>query len=191
MLKTLSFLLLTTFLCSGCGLRAREDDLQKREVVLAEKEQQLLLKEKELAAKEEQLVQLEKHIDSVKVGIDTATHYNEQLIGLWSVRMTCTETSCAGSAVGDTKNENWDFSFQDNTLIAKAMNGTELIRTYTGSMTDNNIMLEEDVPASQSTPATHMQIRLTWADGKNMEGQREIIRENDCRLVYRLQMTKQ
>lgn len=189
MAKWTYLILLLAFVSSGCGLRAREDDLLKRESVLAEKEQQLILKEKELVAKEEQLLQLEKHIDSAR--IDTTIHYNEQLIGQWNVKMTCTETSCTGSAVGDTKTENWSIAFQDNTLIAKALNGTELIRTYTGSMTGNNITLTDDVPASQSAVATHMQVRLTWNDGKTMEGQREIIRENDCRLVYRLQMTRQ
>jgi hypothetical protein len=191
MLKNSIVLLLVVIFCSGCGLRAREEELKKKETVLAEKEQQLLLKEKELGAREEQLMQIEKHIDSVRVGVDTSRRYNEELIGLWSVKMTCTETSCSGSAVGDTKTENWDVSYQDNTIIAKAMNGTELIRTYTGSLTNSTISLTDDVPASESGPATHMQIRLTWADGKSMDGQREIVRQNDCRLVYRLQMTKQ
>jgi hypothetical protein len=42
-----------------------------------------------------------------------------------------------------------------------------------------------------AAPATTINVRLNLKDGNTMEGQREIIRENECRILYTLQLSKQ
>jgi hypothetical protein len=59
--------------------------------------------------------------------------------------MTCTETTCPGSAIGDTKTETWDISYQNNVLLAKANVGDKLTRVYTGTYDGTNLVLIEDV----------------------------------------------
>jgi hypothetical protein len=191
MIRVVIFCLAVVLLCPGCDLKTREEALKKKEAELAQKEQQLLLKEKSLALQEQQLLQLKQQIDSVKTKSDTALVYNQQLIGVWNVKMTCTETTCPGSAVGDTKSETWDIGYENNNIIAKAIANNKLARIYTGSYDGNNLTLTEDVANVPSEPATKMTIRLTLTEETKMDGQREIVRENDCRIVYNLQLNKQ
>ncbi|MEO6357755.1 MAG: hypothetical protein ABIU77_02045 [Ferruginibacter sp.] len=179
------------FFSPGCGSRTREEALQKKEITLNQKEQELLLKEKTLQLKEEELQQKEKTKIDSSLKTDTTNIYNAALIGRWSVKMTCTEASCSGSAVGDTKSEQWDISYQGKTIIAKAMTGDKLIRIYTGNNIGNSIELKEDNQNTPSTTATTMLVRLQMINEKNVEGQREIVREDDCRIVYALQLKKQ
>jgi len=196
-MKWLSVFLLLSFLfCSGCDLRKREDELQKKETAINQKEQELLLKEKTLQLKETELMQRELKLDSVK-NTDTvqkadSTHlYNPLLIGTWSVKMTCTETTCEGSAVGDTKTEQWNISYQGNTIIAKAMANDKLVRVYTGFFTGNTVELVEDRKIIPLQPATKMAVRLQVINEKSMDGQREIARDNECKVVYAIQARKQ
>jgi hypothetical protein len=115
---------------------------------------------------------------------------NAALVGTWSVRMTCTETTCAGSAVGDTKTEQWDFSYQGNTIMVKASANEKLVRVYTGFFTGNTIELVEERAGAENQRSSKMIIRLRIIDDTHMDGQREIVRENDCRVVYTLQLQK-
>jgi len=178
------------FFTPGCEPRTREEELQKKEIALNQKEQELLLKEKTLHLKEQELQQREQKMDS-SLKTDTTNLYNPALIGRWSVKMTCIETTCTGSAVGDTKNEQWDISYQGKTIIAKAMAGDKLVRIYTGFFTDNRVELTEDTESTPSQTATKMVVRLQIVDETSIDGQREIVREDDCKVVYELQMKKQ
>ena len=178
-------------LCSGCESKAREEALQKKETELAQKEQQLTLKEKSLQIREEELMQLKQQLDSVKTKKDTTLVYNQQLIGQWNVKMTCSETTCPGSAVGDTKTETWNISYENNLIVARAMVNDKLVRVYTGSYDSTNLILSEEVTNAPTEPATRLTIRLSLTGENTMEGQREIVRENDCRIIYSLQLSKQ
>lgn len=196
-MKGIFFLyLLITFFISGCGIRERERVVQQKEAELTQKEQELLLKEKTLQLKEEELLVKQQQLDSTKqqqpdsTNIDTTFIYNHDIVGNWSVNMTGIETTCPGSAVGDTKSETWEFSYQNNSIIAKAMSDGKLVRVYTGAYKNNLLELTEDVEHSPTSSETKMLVRLTLLNEKSMEGQREIIRP-DCKIVYSLQLNKQ
>jgi hypothetical protein len=178
-------------LCSGCNLTAREEAVHKKEAELAQREQQLSLREKSLELREVEVLQLKQKLDSVKTIKDTALVYNQQLVGVWNVKMTCTETTCPSSAVGDTKTETWNIGYENNLIVARAIANDKLARIYTGSYDGTNLILSEDVANIPSEPATKMTIHLTITDDNTMEGQRIIDRENDCRIVYSLQLSKQ
>jgi hypothetical protein len=104
--------------------------------------------------------------------------------------MTCTEATCAGSAVGDTKTEQWNISYEANTIIAKAMSDDKLVRTYTGIPAGEVIELVEGPHANVSQSATKMIVRLRLINSTAMDGKREIIR-NNCKVIYDLKMEKQ
>ncbi len=174
---------------AGCGLRSREEALQKKEADFAEREKQLQFKEKTLQLKVEELALREKQIDSTRQ--DAPQVYNDTIVGQWNVKMTCIETSCTGSAIGDSKSETWQFTYQDHNILVKAMAGDQLARIYSGSYDGTNITLTEDVAHSSSAPATKILVRLILSGNNAMEGQRDIIRENDCKIIYRLQLNKQ
>ena len=188
MQRVIYFLLIICF-CSGCGLKEREDAVQKKEAALLQKEQQLNLREKTLEIKEADLLKREQKSDTAVA--DTAFIYDARLIGRWNVKMTCTETDCPGSAVGDTKSETWDFSYQDNHLVVKATADEKLIRIYTGGVTKSGIELTEDVANLQSAPSAKLLVHLTLTNETLMEGDREIIRNTNCKTLFDLQINKQ
>ncbi|HVK96300.1 MAG TPA: hypothetical protein VM368_00715, partial [Flavisolibacter sp.] len=113
------------------------------------------------------------------------------LVGRWTAQMVCTETTCPGSAVGDSKTETWDIQYINNKVIAKAQSGEQLVRVYTGIYTGNTLELVENNESTGTQPATKMVVQLRIVNPRSMEGQREIIREGNCKILYSLQLTKQ
>lgn len=181
----LVLLIFIVYASSGCDYRKREEELQKKETALNQKEQELLLKEKTLQLKEEDLAKREQRLDSTI--IDSTHVINPALTGIWSVQMSCTEATCTGFAIGDTKSEQWQISYTGNTLIAKAFSNNQLARVYTGFDTGNTIELVED--RDTTVPNVKMVVRLRFVDTTHMEGQREIARE-DCKVIYDLKLEK-
>lgn len=175
---------------SGCDFRKRENELQQKEASVRQKEQELSLKEKTLQLKEQELIKRELRLDST-LKTDTTNLYNPALVGIWSVKMVCTETTCSGSAIGDTKSEQWNIFYQAGHIIAKAMVGGKLVRVYTGLFTGNTIELSEEQDSTLVQPSTKMIVHLRFINETSMEGQREIARGNDCKIVYALELEKQ
>ncbi|RYZ28532.1 MAG: hypothetical protein EOO10_09230 [Chitinophagaceae bacterium] len=180
---------LATILFSGCNLREREASLKKKEDAISEKEQLLLLKEKTLQLKEEELAKRQHQLDSTYV-LDTTAKINPNLVGTWSVQMSCTETTCQGSAVGDTKTESWELTYQDKNVIAKAKVNNELVRVYSGAYNGTTLELVETQNESVA-PATKIVVHLRLVGDTRLEGQREIERLNEsCKIVYAMVMDK-
>lgn len=183
------FFCFSAFLLQGCSLKSREESLSKREGLIQQREQELLLKEKTLQLKEEELNIKQQLLDSVSV-VDTASSYNAQLIGVWNVEMICTETTCPGSAVGDAKTETWEIGYQDNNIIAQAKVNNELVRVYSGTYSENTLELTATVERTADQPSAKITTRLRLVNDSGMEGQREIERDNQCKIVYSMQMDR-
>lgn len=181
---------LVLFVSSACTTRKKEQELEKKQAELNQKEQELLLKERTLQLKETELVKRENTLDSVAVEDTIAFKNNPDLIGSWQVKMTCVETTCAGSAVGDTKIEQWNIEYQGDHIIAKATAGEKLVRVYSGIASSNRLELIEHKDSTSMTYDTRMVVRLRMTDKKILEGQREIIRKDDCKILYSLRMDK-
>lgn len=179
--------LLLFLVLPGCGLRERETSVQNKLQELARKEQELAQREEALRLKEEALTKKQQQIDSTQT--DSAA-INTNITGLWNVRMVCVETTCSGSAIGDTKSETWDIFYQNSQVVAKAMTDNTVVRTYVGAYSNNLLELRENVEVSPNTPATEIIVRLTLLNNNSLEGQRQIIRSGDCRIVYSVQLDK-
>lgn len=173
----------------GCDIDQREKEVARKTLELQQKEEELQARETALTMKEEELARMSRSLDST--GKDSTFIYDPRLIGLWSVKMTCTETTCPGSAVGDTKTEQWELSYQGRHILAKAGVSDTLTRVYQGIYTGNTLELVEERGGAPAHPATRMIVRLRLVTPKTMEGQREIVREGDCKIIYALQMDKQ
>ncbi len=179
--------MLFCFLASGCNYQRQQKLLQAKEDSLEQRARELSVKERELALREASLLQKELAMDSV-AKIDTAQPNVPAVAGAWNVEMTCTETTCAGSAVGDTKTETWEINYQGTEIIAQATANNQLVRVYTGTYRDGAIYLMEEQASATLPLLAKMVVRLKPAGDGRMEGEREIIRENNCRIVYALQL---
>lgn len=183
------FLIAGIFILSGCNVRQREINLEKKAAELSKKEQELDLRENALEMKEDLLKEKEKSLDSVKGAAgDSTLLEHQQLPGTWQVEMQCIETNCAGSAVGDIKTEQWNFRFQNNMIVITAMRNNNLLRIYTGNYYADNLLrfsVQQD-----SSSSSKIVVRLKQNSEKDMEGEREITQENGCRIVYALRLKK-
>jgi len=166
--------------CLGCGIGNRDKELKIKEEAISKKQQELLLWEQRLTLKEKDLTARKQLLDSNKV-IDTIMVYDKYLPGKWLVKMQCTETSCDGSAIGDTKTEQWEVTSTNNNVVAKAYTGKQLSRIYNGVSKENGLMLTDQLSTTQSL----IRITLRPTADDVLEGTREIIQEN-CKIVYSL-----
>lgn len=182
-MKSLSFLLFSIFIFSSCGVEQKQRELQSKEEALDKREQELNLRQKTILATEAELLRKDSSANSFAV-------INDTLPGTWEVQMVCTESSCPGSAVGDTKKEVWVMNYQGNHLVARTKTGDQVTRVYTGIYTGHTIELVEFRASTPNEPATTMVVRLFFKNGTTLEGHREIIRE-DCRVMYSVKADKQ
>ena len=192
-MRNIFVLFLLVFFFSSCGLEEREKQLQQRETALNQKEQELLLKEKSLQLREEELSAAMKKTDTAAnaTANDSLAVVSNDLPGVWDATMKCTETTCAGSAVGDTKTEHWQISYQEKTVIVKAISGDKLVRVYTGKLNNNNILELTTQQTDNGQKITKMNVRLQLIKNNKMEGRREIRRGDECTIVYALELDKQ
>lgn len=175
---------------SGCELNKRERELEKRTAELNQKEQELILLQKQLELQEESLARREKSVDStLKRNLikDSIAVARSGIIGEWSVKMQCTETTCEGYAIGDIKNEQWSFSYEHNTILVKAMANNNLAHIYTGNYSDSTIQL-----TAQQDPAAVVDItvKLQLKKKNTLEGTRVLKKGEDCAVVYALDLSK-
>lgn len=169
----------------SCGLNDREKKLKQRQEEIVLKEQQLMVWEQQLKLKEQELETEKVSLDSVKKQIDSTGVYNPAISGKWNVKMSCTETSCDGSAIGDTKTEQWHITYNQNTVTVRAYSGPVLIRVYVGTYRNNTLKIVDEKPnADAQIGAT-----LNFINEGRMDGIREI-RQKDCKIVYVLNARK-
>ena len=188
-MKWIFFMALLFFL-GGCGLRQREIELNKKMNELKQREQQINLREQSLELREQQVNLREQSVDSTQQVInDSLFREHQKLPGMWTVEMQATETNCPGSAVGDLKNEQWDFLFQDEIVIVKAFSNKRLVRIYTGNYVGNSLRLTVNQDTSETS--AKITVRLQKTNDKEMTGEREITQENGCRILYTLRLKKQ
>lgn len=177
-------------LLSGCELNQRERELDKRTAELNQKEQELILLQKQLELQEESLTQREKTVDSTlrrNLIKDSIAVAKSGIIGGWSVKMQCTETTCEGFAIGDVKNEQWNFSYEHNTVLVKAMANNNLVHIYTGNYSDSTIQLTAQQDVSATVDIT---VKLQMKNKNALEGIRVLKKGEDCAVVYALDLKK-
>lgn len=95
--------------------------------------------------------------------------------------MNCTETSCEGSAIGDTKTEQWEISYgADNSVTINAFSGKDLVRIYNGAYRTAGLQLAHE---------NRIRIDLRLVAPDKLEGTREVTQPS-CRIVYSVTANK-
>lgn len=188
------FLTLVTF--TACGFNKQRKDIQQEKVELRQRELNLTTKEQELEIREASLNERQKQMDKALTVRDTLSKQYPDLPGSWLVKMTCTNAGCPGSALGDTKVEQWAISFQNNMVVVKAMNNKyQLSRIYTGDIdTMGKITLTShsgNIDSVQSSPIASIIVRMKQTREDIIEGERKIIQPDLCNIVYSLYLKKQ
>jgi hypothetical protein len=188
--KKTALLPLGLLLLAGCQNQEREQRLQKKEAELAHREQELLLREKALALREQADQKAQQAVDSVR-GLPLAdTALVRNLAGTWATRMNCIETDCAGSAIGDSKNEQWEFSNEQGQVLVRASVNNKVVRVYTGQLQGSELQLTAQHQEGETLPDAIITAQLQLSADQRLEGRREINRPDNCRIVYALTLTR-
>ncbi len=169
----------------SCGPNDREKVLQKKQAEVSRKEQQLLSWEQRLKVREQELDLAMQLLDSTRKHTDSAGAINPAVSGRWIVKMTCTETTCEGSALGDSKTEQWEISYAQNNIVVRAYSGPVLVRTYVGAYKNNILSIADEKPNS----GARIRAIINLVGDEKMEGNREIA-QKDCKIVYALTLEK-
>ena len=193
MTKAIFLMFLIFAVLPACDTPKEERDFQAKETELNQKEQELLMKEKSLELKEEELAKREQLLDSTanKDSTNSLSALHQNIPGVWNVTMRCTQTTCPGSAVGDTRNEQWKITFQNNTVIATAIKDKKFLRIYSGTYIGNSFELSAQPDTVDREQTAEIIVRLQKTKDNEMAGLREIIRPEDCRILYALELSKQ
>lgn len=172
---------------SGCGFGKREQAITERTKQLDEREQQLQAWEQQLKLKEAELLTREQLLDSTTRQLEVGV-YDSTLVGKWLVKMKCIETTCPGSAIGDTKTEHWQISYEEDKLVVHTISANKLSRVYSGFFKGGNLELQ--VEAGKETGA-NITVSLRRKDEQRLEGMREVIQPEGCKILYALEVEKQ
>jgi len=189
MLKShfVGFILIISIL-TACGNKEDSDRLKLREKKVSQKEEELKVFEQQLISKEIELSSRERLLDSLEHMGDTTGIYNSKLIGNWTVTMKCTETSCEGSALGDTKTERWNIAYHNNRVVVKALSKNTITRVYLGVYTETGLALHSR--QQEGDVLTTMNILLNQISVDKMEGIREINQGGKCKIIYSVGLSK-
>jgi hypothetical protein len=114
-----------------------------------------------------------------------------RLPGTWATRMSCIETDCSGSALGDSKNEQWEISYEQDAVLVRASVNNKVVRVYTGQLNGSTLELTAQHMAGETLPDAIITAQLQATSDRRLEGRREINRSDNCRIVYALDLTKQ
>jgi len=194
-MKKPALLFLFLLVLVSCKDQAHEQQLQKREAELTRREQEIALRENALAVREQSLLQKEQTppADTVQQVQPADTALLRTLPGTWATRMSCIETDCPGSAIGDSKNEQWEFSVEQNTVLAKASANKKIIRVYTGTLEGSELKMTAQHIPNETLPDASFTVLLQAAGERRLEGRREISKPapDNCRIVYSLELTKE
>ena len=183
MKQTAIMIVILALSLQGCCLSEREKNLQKQQMEINQKERQLFVWEQRLKMREQELNNARQVLDSSHLQVDTA--HNPLIIGKWVAKMICAKTSCDGSAIGDTKTEQWDIRYNGQDVLVKAYSGAVLIRVYTGSYRNKVLKIVDEKPNSEAL----ISASLNFIDSTRMDGLREIS-QKDCKIVYELTLEK-
>jgi len=183
----IGFILIISIL-TACGNKEDSDRLNLREKKVSQKEEELKVFEQQLISKEIELSSRERLLDSLEHMGDTTGIYNSKLIGNWTVTMKCTETSCEGSALGDTKTERWNIAYHNNRVVVKVLSKNTITRVYLGVYTETGLALQSR--QQEGDVLTTMNILLNQISVDKMEGIREINQGGKCKIIYSVGLSK-
>lgn len=182
-MKKIYLLVFALFLFSCTN--QEEQQLRARSAALDKLRDSLMAKERALNLKAEELDRREQVLDTTTTDIPEGI-MNSNLTGKWQVKMTCVETNCTGSAIGDVRNEQWNIAYRNDLFIVEGLANGKVNTLYTGLYNGQELQLN----SGTSAVGTVISIVLTPAESGSMVGRREVTQAGGCKIFYRLNLNK-
>lgn len=184
MLKNVLFIIITiSFLLIACNDKKKETDLMMREKQLLEKEKLFAQKESEYQALLKMRDSIFSKKDSVKIAV-----WPEEVAGLWTGKVICTESNCNDYVVGDQRTDTWEFDSDSLQLSTKIINNNNLVRTYSGKFENNEIKLNYKTD-STAKKKVEMNVLLNEISPSKIRGTRTITIDN-CMAKFSVELIR-
>lgn len=187
MVQRLLTLLLLLLTLAACRDTVREQQLAEREQALAEKEKMFALKEADYSA-------LLRWRDSTLAAADTlaatpATAWPTDLLGRWSSKTVCRESSCNEYVVGDQRSGAWEFSGDSAGLFTKVYDRNTLVRVYSGSFDSAaaRLYFRSDSAAQRKV---EMEVELRRSPTGAIKGSQLLTMENGCTAKFTVELVR-
>jgi hypothetical protein len=173
----------------SCNFNEGKTELQQKTEQLSEKEKQLLRWEKNLKLKEDSINLLLAKRDSSLTTAGIAV-LPLSIVGEWTVKMVCTQTTCSSSAIGDMQTDVWNISSQDSLIVIRSVaSRTRAGRIYTGNYYLNNtIRVSDKTDSATVAGATIRMIEINDISSSKMKGNRTVIQPDGCRVIYAIEL---
>ena len=160
----------------------------QKEQSLLQREQNLSAREKDFEIKEAEyksLLSLRDSLENIEEEIPVQTVLPEGILGKWSGKMVCTESTCADHVIGDQRNDIWEFSANG----LKMTNKTGGERLFTATLVGTELKLTSDETANITSRSS---ITLSIDDLQNgrMKGTREFIGQDECIAKFSVELEK-
>lgn len=169
---------------TSCSDSEKEKQLQARE-------NSLITKEKDFAAKESEYQNLLAMRDSIIKEADSVVINTlpADILGKWNGKMICTESNCAEHAIGDQRNDIWEFSENGKTVLAKVTDRSGNLKVYSGNYSGSELKLNSN---EDSTATRKTEINLIWnkLQINNLKGTRKVTANNNCVAKFTLELEK-
>ncbi len=181
--KFLLFLVFVFLIPLSCNDTSR---LEKREQILAEKEQRFALKEAEYL----DLLKMRDSIMSKKDTLIDDKNWPSTIAGKWNGKIICKESSCSDYAVGDLRNDTWEFVSDSLNKSVNVYNiNNQLVRTYSAKMENEEIKLNFHSD-STSAKKVEMNVVLNSFSPKKIQGNRTVSVNSNCSASFTVELSR-
>ncbi|MCD9853426.1 hypothetical protein LUD75_01825 [Epilithonimonas sp. JDS] len=182
--KFLLLLSLTIFLFS-CKENEREKQLDIREKILSEKENIFAQKESEFQS----LLKMRDSLYAKKTDSVIVPTWPVDILGKWSGKVICTESTCSDYVIGDQRTDVWEFVNDSLQTSVNVYSNNNLVRTYSGKLENNEIRLNFKTD-STAAKLVDMNILLNEISPGKMRGKRTITVNNNCSAAFSVELVR-
>ena len=166
-------------------LKERENAITEKEIRLAEKEKRLA----DIEADYQDLKRMRDSINSIQDTLVNSKTWPAEIAGKWNSKITCTESNCPEYAVGDIRTDNWEFVSDSLKRTVNVINSrNELVRSYTASVQNNEILLNFRSDSTASRQVV-MNVNLSVLPEK-LQGRRQVIINDNCTATFNIELTR-
>lgn len=183
--KTLFIFLLSIIIFQGCSDKEKNQELIDRENSLLEKEKIFAQKESDYQS----LIKMRDSIFSKKDSVETVQKWPVEILGEWTGKVICTESSCSDYVIGDQRIDTWEFDSDSTQLFSKILNNNKLVRLYLGKFENNEVKLNYKTD-STADKSVEMNVLLNEISANRIRGIRTISVDNKCTAKFSVELTR-
>lgn len=182
-----------TILLNSCGKTDEEIALEKKRI--QDSIEKVIESAKETAVEEaQQKAESEKRLAEQAEWERKNKKFNvEDLVGTWNVKMSCINSNCQGTNVGDIRSETWYINYEGGRIIVKVSGNSTTNTLYTGTFDGKILKLHYDLIKTglfKDKTVSVIDATLRMDSPNELIGKRKVLNDGPCNIDYNISLTK-